>query len=131
MRAFLARSSSSVSFPSGQMSASANTISEHRCNRVVLLVRILTWLVVALFLLVFLLLMPRGITVFSSAYLVLYGPVIGICLVAAGGFATCRLTGRSISVVYLLIALMVLVGVFCDTWFGIRLRWYELYQLFH
>ena len=111
------------------MSASTNTNAEDRCSRGVLPVRILTWLAVALFLIVFLL-MPRGITVFWSVYLLFYGPVIGISLVAGVGFAVCRLTGQKISVAYLLIALAVVIGVFCDTWFGLRLRWYELYQLF-
>ena len=99
-------------------------------NRGVLPVRILTWLAVGLFLIVFLL-MPRGITVFWSMYLLFYGPVIAISLIAAGGFSFCRFTGRKISVAYLLITLAVLIGVFCDTWFGLRLRWYEFYQLFH
>jgi hypothetical protein len=48
--------------------------------------------------------------------------------IATVGFSFCRLTGGKISVAYLLIALAVLTGVFCDTWFGLRLRWYEFYQ---
>lgn len=91
--------------------------------------RILAWLSAVLFLIVFLL-MPRGITVFWSVYLMFYGPVIAISLIAVVGFSVCRFAGRKISVAYLLIVLAVLIGLFCDTWFGLRLRWYEFYQLF-
>jgi len=111
------------------MSVSADTIVEDRCTRGILPVRILTWVAIALFVIAYLL-MPRGITVFWSAYLLFYGPVIAVSLAAVIGFAVCRLTGRKISVAYLLIASAVLIGVFCDTWFGLRLRWYEFYQLF-
>lgn len=111
------------------MSTAADIIAGDRSGRGVLPVRILAWLAVGLFLIVFLL-MPRGITVFWSVYLMFYGPVIAISLIAVVGFSVCRFTGRKISVAYLLIALAVLAGVFYDTWFGIRLRWYEFYQLF-
>jgi hypothetical protein len=110
--------------PLGRMSAATNS------SRGVLPVRCFAWLAVALFVFVDLLLMPRGITVPWGFYIILYGPVIGISLIAIVGFAVCRLTERKISVAYLLITLAVLIGVLYDTLYGLRLRWHEFYQLF-
>jgi hypothetical protein len=107
------------------MSTSADLIANPQSNRGILSVRILTWLAVALFLIAFLL-VPRGITVFWSVYLLFLGPVIAVDLAAILGFAICRLMGRRISFAYLLISLAVMVGVWYVTWFELRLRWYEI-----
>jgi hypothetical protein len=98
-----------------------------RSNRPVLWVRILTWLAVVFFLIAFLL-VPRGITVFWSVYLLFFGPVIAVALSALTGFVVCRLKHRQVSLVYLLILLAVLGGVWYVTWFELRLRWYEILQ---
>ena len=107
------------------MSISADLIANSKGNRGILSVRILTWLAVALFLIAFLL-VPRGITVFWSVYLLFLGPVIAVDLVAILGFAICRLMGRRISFAYLLISLAVMVGVWYVTSFELRLRWYQI-----
>jgi hypothetical protein len=107
------------------MSTSTDLIANPQSNRHILSVRILTWLAVALFLGAFLL-VPRGITVFWSVYLLFFGPVIAIDLAAIICFAVCRLLRRRISFAYLLISLAVLGGVWYVTWFELRLRWYEV-----
>jgi len=89
-------------------------------------VRAHTWIAVALFL-VALLLVPLGITVLWSVYLLLFGPVIAIDLAAIVGFIVCRLTRRKISFAYLLISLAVTAGVWYVTWFQLRLRWNEVF----
>jgi|SRR5215471_14858658 len=108
------------------MSNFGDTTEKLKSGRGVLVVRLLTWLAVALFLVVFLLI-PRGITVFWSLYLLMYGPVIVVDLAAIVGFVACRLWQRRISFAYLLISLVVLAVVLYDTWFNLRLRWYEVF----
>ena len=56
-----------------------------KSDRLALFVRILTWLAVALFFAT-LLVVPRGITVFWSTYILLFGPAILVDLVAVVGF---------------------------------------------
>lgn len=107
------------------MSVSADLTAKPK-SRLVKSVRILTWLAVALFLIGYFL-VPRGITVFWSVYLVLFGPVIAVDLIAIIGFVVCRVTGRHISFVYLLMSLMILAAVLYVTWFELRLRWYEVF----
>jgi hypothetical protein len=107
------------------MSTSINLIAKPK-NRAVTSVRIFTWLAVALFLTAFLL-VPRGITVFWSLYLLLFGPVIAVDLAAIVSFVVCRLTRRKISFAYFLISLAVMAGVWYITWFELRLRWYEVF----
>lgn len=89
--------------------------------------RILTWLAAALFMLAFLL-VPRGITIFWSTYLLFFGPPIAVGLAAIVGFVVCRLTHRLLSFAYLMISLAVVGGVWYVTWFELRLRWYEIFQ---
>jgi|SRR5215469_7825283 len=108
------------------MSASADMIAKPRRDKGILSVRILTWLAAALYLPAFLL-VPMGITVFWSVYLMLFGPVIAVDLAAIIGFVICRLTGRKISFAYLSISLAVLAAVWYVTWFQLRLRWYEVF----
>src|SRR5690242_9848073 len=96
-----------------------------RSKRSVLSVRILTWLSVALFLIARLL-VPRGITVFWSTYLLFFGPVIVVDLAAMIGFVVCRCMHRQVSFAYLFMALAVLAAVWYVTWFELRLRWYEI-----
>jgi hypothetical protein len=88
-------------------------------------VRILAWLSVALFLAAFVL-APRGITVFWSSYILLFGPVIIVALSGIVGFVICQFLRRRISFAYLFILLAVMAGVWYVTWFELRLRWYEL-----
>jgi len=89
-------------------------------------VRFLTWLAVALFL-VALLLIPRGITVFWPEYLLIYGTVIVVDFAAIVSFGVCRFLRRRISFAYLLISSAVMAAVCYDTWFDLRLRWYEVF----
>src|SRR5690242_1379437 len=107
------------------MSASTDLTTAPRANRAILSVRIFTWLAAALFLPAFLL-VPRGITVFWSAYLLFFGPAIAVALAAVTAFVVCRLTHRQVSFAYLIISLAVLGGVWYVTWFELRLRWYEI-----
>src|SRR5947208_2601321 len=107
------------------MSTSADLAAKPQSNRGILCVRILTWLAVVLFLIAFLL-VPRGITLFWSVYLLFFGPVIAIDLAAIIGFVVCRLMWQRISLAYLLISLAVIGGVWYVTWFDLRLRWYEV-----
>ena len=109
------------------MRASANLTTAPRGNRAILWVRILTWLAAALFLPAFLL-VPRGITVFWSTYLLFFGPAIALALAAIIGFVVCRLRRRQVSFTYLMISLAVLGGVWYVTWFELRLRWYEIFH---
>ena len=89
-------------------------------------VRILTWLAVALFMVVFLF-APRGITVPWDLYLIGFAPIILVDFASLIGFVVCRLKGRRISVAYPLISLGVVVGVWYVTWFELRLRWWEVF----
>lgn len=73
------------------------------------------------------LMIPRGITVFWSVYLLFYGPVILVDLAAIIGFISCRAMRRRVSVAYLLISVVLMVAVSYDTWFNLRLRWYEVF----
>jgi hypothetical protein len=107
------------------MSASADTMSRPKSNRGVLAVRVLSWAAAALFLVAFVL-VPRGITVFWSVYLLFFGPVISVAVAAIVGFVVCISTRRKISFAYLLISLAVMAGVGYVTWFELRLRWYEI-----
>src|SRR5579859_2465489 len=116
------------------MSALADRMERPKNNRDVLLmrsltwfVRFLTWLAVALFLVAFFLLMPRGITVFWPEYLLIYGTVIVVDLAAILSFVMCRLLQRNISFAYLVISSAVMAAVCYDTWFELRLRWYEVF----
>jgi hypothetical protein len=107
------------------MSASTDSITKPK-DRAVKSVRILTWLAVALFLIAYFL-VPMGITVFWSVYLIFFGPVITVDLAAIIGFVVCRITRRQISFVYLLMSLVILAAVWYVTWFELRLRWYEIF----
>jgi hypothetical protein len=107
------------------MGASTESVAKPK-NRAVRLVRILTWLAVALFLIAYFL-VPMGITVFWNVYLFLFGPVIAVDLAAIIGFIVCRITRRQVSFMYLLMALVILAAVWHVTWFELRLRWYEIF----
>jgi hypothetical protein len=107
------------------MSASTNLTTMQK-NRAVGSVRILSWLAVVLFLIAYFLI-PMGITVFWSTYLLFFGPVIVVDVAAIAGFIVCRLTGRRISFAYLLISLVILFAVWYFTWFELRLKWYEVF----
>ena len=107
------------------MSTSADTIAGAKSNRGILAVRVLSWSAVALFLVAFVL-VPRGVTVFWSVYLLFFGPVIVIDLAAIVGFVLCISMRRKISFAYLLISVAVMAGVGYVTWFELRLRWYEI-----
>jgi len=96
--------------------------TEPRRNRPILTVRILTWLAVALFLVVFLI-VPRGITVPWDFYFILFGPIIFVDVSALLGYVFCRLRRYPVSFAYPFISLAVLVGVLYVTWFELRLRW--------
>jgi len=108
------------------MSKLEERVEKPKNDRGILPVRILTWFAVALFLVAFLLI-PRGITVFWSLYLLIYGPVIVVDLAAVTGFLICHLMRRRISFAYLLISLAVMATVGYDTWFNLRLRWWEVF----
>jgi hypothetical protein len=103
-----------------------HTVEKPNNDQGILAVRIITWIAVVLFLAAFQLI-PRGITVFWSGYLLFYGPVIVVDLVAIVGFVICRLNRRRISFAYLLISLVLMAVVWYDTWFNLRLRWYEVF----
>jgi hypothetical protein len=107
------------------MTTSVDTTSGPKNNRGTLPVKILVWSAVVLFLVAFVL-VPRGITVFWSLYLLFFGPVIVVDLAAIVGFVVCVSMRRRISLAYLLISLAVMVGVWYVTWFELRLRWYEI-----
>jgi hypothetical protein len=106
---------------------STNSIARREISWAAPLVRILTWLAVALFMVVFLL-APRGITVPWNVYLAGFGPIIIVDLASMIGFVVCRLKRRTISFAYLFISLGVIVGVWYVTWFELRLRWYEVFR---
>jgi hypothetical protein len=108
------------------MSAPTNLTAKPK-DRAVTSVRILTWLAVALFLIAYFV-VPMGITVFWSVYLLLFGPVIVVDVAAIVGFIICRVMRRRISLAYLLMLLVVLAGVWYLTWFELRLRWYEVFS---
>jgi hypothetical protein len=99
--------------------------TEPKKSRAVTTVRILTWLAVALFLIV-LLIVPRGITVFWSVYFTLFAPILLVDVSALVAFAYCRLKRHSVSPAYAVICVAVIVGVWYVTWFELRLRWYEI-----
>jgi hypothetical protein len=108
------------------MSTLAHTIEIPSSNRGVLSVRVLAWIAAVLFLTA-LLLIPRGITVFWSTYFLSYGPAIAVDLASIVGFVICRTMGRRISFAYLFISLVLIGAVGYDTWFDLRLRWYECF----
>jgi len=70
------------------MTTSVDRPSGPKGNRGTLSVKILVWSAVVLFFLAFLL-APRGVTVFWSAYLLFFGPVIVVDLAAIVGFVVC------------------------------------------
>lgn|SRR5690348_1218222 len=107
------------------MDIAADTIAKPKNKRGVLFVRILTWLALILFVAADLL-VPRGITVFWSTYLLLFGPAILLDFAAVVGFVVCRLAHRKISYAYLLMCLAVMASVWYVTWFDLRLQWYKL-----
>ena len=109
------------------MSTSTNSVAKPRSRRLLVSARILAWLAVALFLIAFAL-VPQGITVFWSSYLLLFGPVIVVDLAAVVGFIACCLMRQKISFAYFLMSLAVMVGVWYVTWFVLRLRWYEVFS---
>ena len=106
------------------MSTSA---TEPKKSRAVTTVRILTWLAVALFLVV-LLIVPRGITVPWSLYCILFTPIIATDLSALFAFGYCRVRRHAVSPAYALMAVAVILGVWYITWFELRLRWYEVFR---
>jgi hypothetical protein len=107
------------------MSTSCNLTSKPK-SRALTSVRILTWLAVAFFLIVYFL-VPMEITVSWSMYFILFGPVFAVDLAAIIGFIICRVMHQKISFAYLLISLVVMGGVWYVTWFELRLRWYEVF----
>jgi hypothetical protein len=109
------------------MNTPADLTAVPQNDRAILSVRILTWVGAALFLPAFLL-VPRGITVFWSTYLLFFGPAIAVDFAAIVGFMVCRLSHRQVSFAYLMISLAVLGGVWYVTWFELRLRWYEIFR---
>jgi hypothetical protein len=94
-------------------------------HRAITAVRILTWLAVGLYFIVYFI-VPRGITVFWSLYLILFTPIVAANLSALIAFVYCRVRRYPISVAYALISVAVFVGVWYTTWFELRLRWYEV-----
>ena len=108
------------------MSILPGTVQARNSDHGVLPVKILAWVAVCLFLAAFLMI-PRGITVFWSVYLLFYGPVILVDLAAILGFIRCHAMRRRVSIACLWISVVLLVAVSCDTWFHLRLRWYEVF----
>jgi len=88
-------------------------------------VRILTWIAVELFFLVFLL-APTGITVSWGFYLVLFSPIIVIDISALIAFGYCKARRHPISLAYPALCIAVLLGVAYLTLFELRLRWHML-----
>src|SRR6266404_3885048 len=109
-------------FTLGSLKMSAHPGTEATRNPAVLTVRILTWVAVVLFVVVFLI-APCGITVPWDLYFILFGPIILVDVSALFGFVFCRLRGHSVSLAYAFMSLAVVAGVWCVTWFELRLRW--------
>jgi hypothetical protein len=108
------------------MNISAHSIAKPKSSRLVLSVRILTWLALSLFIIVSCF-APHGITVSWDEYFMGFGPIILVDFAALTGFVVCRLKGRTISFMYPLISLGVIVGVWYVTWFELRLRWWKVF----
>jgi hypothetical protein len=106
---------------------SSDSAKGSKKSRAVTSAKILTWLAVALLLIV-LLIVPRGITVPWEVYLALFSPVVVTDLSALILFAYCRFRRQAISPAYALMTVAVIVGVWYTTWFQLRLRWFEVFR---
>jgi hypothetical protein len=86
---------------------------------VVKAVRVLAWLAVGLFLVVYAL-APRGVTVFWREHCIAFGPIVLAALTALIGYVVCIIIRRQVSFVYALIigaCLLVFgtsLGLSCD-----------------
>ena len=101
--------------------------TEQKTSRAVTAVRMLTWLAVALFLVV-LLTVPRSITVPWSLYFILFAPIIVTDISALFAFVYCRVRRLPVSPAYALMSVVVILGVCYMTWFELWLRWDDVFR---